>query len=89
MIFSRKSISKKSELLYSFNPNKSYGYLLNVEPSNLVSLKTYNTKFDDIKITFTDKNCRQLEVENKVSLILLININRNDTLFYRTKDRKG
>ena len=89
MIFSRKSISKKSELLYSFNPNKSYGYLLNVEPSNLVSYNTYNTKFDDIKITFTDKSCRQLEVENEVSLILLININRNDTLFYRTKDRKG
>ena len=78
MIFSRKSISKKSELLYSFNPNKFYDYLLNVEPSNLVSLKTYNTKFDDIKITFRDN-----------SLILLININRNDTLFYRTKDRKG
>ena len=78
MIFSRKSISKKSGLLYSFNPNKFYDYLLNVEPSNLVSLKTYNTKFDDIKITFRDN-----------SLILLININRNDTLFYRTKDRKG
>ena len=24
------------EVLYIFNPNKSYAYLLNVEPSNLV-----------------------------------------------------
>ena len=26
----------KSEILYTFMPNKSYGYLLNVEPNNLV-----------------------------------------------------
>ena len=39
-------------------PNKSYVYLLNVEPSNLVFLKTFSTKFDDIKITFTDQNCQ-------------------------------
>ena len=37
-------------------PNKSYAYLLNVEPSNLVFLKTYNTAFDDIKIAFNDQN---------------------------------
>ena len=33
---------QKSEVLYSFTPSKSYAYLLNVEPSNLVFLKTYN-----------------------------------------------
>ena len=27
--------------------NKSYAYLLNVKPSHLVFLKTYNTEFDD------------------------------------------
>ena len=32
---------QKSEVLYTFIPNKSYAYLLNVEPSNLVFLKTY------------------------------------------------
>ena len=31
-----------------------FAYLLNAEPSNLVSLKTYNTEFDEIIITFTD-----------------------------------
>ena len=35
---------QKSEVLYTFIPNKSYVYLLNVEPSNLVILKTYNTE---------------------------------------------
>ena len=36
---------QKSELLYIFTPNNSYAYLLNVEPSNLVFLKTCNKEF--------------------------------------------
>ena len=31
---------QKSEVLYTFMPNKSYAYLLNVEQSNSVFLKT-------------------------------------------------
>ena len=64
---------QKSEVLYTFTPNKSYAYLLNVEPSNLVFLKTYNTEFDEIIITFTDQNGTPLEMEDKVNLTLLIN----------------
>ena len=45
---------QKSEVLHNFTPNKTYAYLFNVEPSNLVFLKTYNTEFDEIIITFTD-----------------------------------
>ena len=36
---------QKSEALHTFTPNKSYPYLLNVELSNLMFLKTYNTEF--------------------------------------------
>ena len=36
-------------------PNKSYAYLLNVEPSSSMLLETYNTKFEII-ITFADQN---------------------------------
>ena len=64
---------QKSEVLYTFTPNKSYADLLNVEPSNLVFLKTYNTEFDEITITFTDQNGRPLETEYKINLTLLIN----------------
>ena len=64
---------QKSEILYTFMPNKSYGYLLNVELNNLVFLKTYNTEFDEIIITFTDQNIRPLEIEDKVNLTLFIN----------------
>ena len=54
-------------------PNKSYAYLLNVEPTNLLFSKTYNTKFDGIIITFTDQNGGPLEIEDKVNLTMLIN----------------
>ena len=31
---------RKSEVLYTFTRNKSYAYLLNLEPSNLMFLET-------------------------------------------------
>ena len=64
---------QNSEVLYNFMPNKSYSYLLNVEPSNLVFLKPCNTEFDEIIITFNDQNCRLPEREDKVNLTFLIN----------------
>ena len=44
---------QKFEVLYTFTPSKFYACLLNIEPSNLVFLKTYNTGFDQIITTFT------------------------------------
>ena len=64
---------RKSEALYTFTHNKSYAYFLNVGLSISVFLKTYNTEFDGIIITFTDQNCRLLEIEDKVNLTLIIN----------------
>ena len=57
---------QKFEVLYTFRPNKSCTYLLNVETSNLVYLKNYNTEFDDITITFMDQNGIPLEIEVKL-----------------------
>ena len=56
MQFSRYLIPTRSEVLYTFMTNKSYAYLLNVEPSNSVFLKTYNTDFNNIIIRITDQN---------------------------------
>ena len=47
---------QKSHVLYTFSSNKFYIFLLNVKPRNLAFWKTYNTEFDEIIITFTDKN---------------------------------
>ena len=38
-----KEHQQKPEVLYTFTQSKSYAYFLNVEPSNLVFLKTYKT----------------------------------------------
>ena len=64
---------QKFEVLYTFTPNKSYAYLLNIEASNLMLLKICNTEFDEIIIIFTDQNGRPLEIESKVILTLLFN----------------
>ena len=41
-------------------------------------LKTYNTKFDEITITFTYQNGRRLELEDNVNFTLLINKQKCD-----------
>ena len=47
---------QKSEVLHTFRSHKSYAYLLNVKPSNFVLMKMCTAEFDEIIITFTDKN---------------------------------
>ena len=46
--------------------------MLNIEQSNLVFLKVYNTEFDEIIIRFTEQNDRPLEIEETVNLTLFI-----------------
>ena len=53
---------RNSKLLYISTSNKCYTYLLNVEASNFILLKTYNTEFDDIIVTFKDQNDRPFNI---------------------------
>ena len=64
---------QKSEVLYTFTPKKYCAYLLNVEPSKLMFLKTYKIELNEITITLTDQNGRPLEIYHKINLTLLIN----------------
>ena len=66
-------MSAKACHILCFYGYQSYAYLLNVEPSNLMFLKTFNTAFDEIIITLRNKNRRALETEDKPNLELLIN----------------
>ena len=63
---------QKSNGFYTFMPKK-YAYLLNVEPGNLLFLKTHDAGLDKIALTFTDQNGRPRDIEEKVNLTLLIN----------------
>ena len=66
-----KQIVNISKYLCTFASNKSYAYLLNVEPSSLVFLEAYNFGFDEVIRTFMDQNGRPLEIEYQINLTLL------------------
>ena len=61
-----------SRILYAFVPNKTFGSLLGISPTNHVFLKTFNSEFQEIKIWFTDQTSAPLELEDKINVALII-----------------
>ena len=61
-----------SRILYTFVPNKPFGGLLEISPTNHIFLKTFNSEFQEIKIWFTDQTSKSLEVEDNINLTLII-----------------
>ena len=53
-----------SRILYTFIPNKTFGSLLEISPTNQVFLKTFNYEFQEVKVWFTDQTSKPLELEN-------------------------
>ena len=58
-----------SRILYTFVPNKTFGSLLEISPTNQVFLKMFNSEF---KIWFTDQPSEPLELEDKINITLII-----------------
>ena len=61
-----------SRVLYTFVPNKPFGSLLEISPTNHIFLKTFNSKYDEIKVWFTDQNSQELEIEDRINLTMVI-----------------
>ena len=61
-----------SRVLYTFVPNKLFGSLLEISPTNHVLLKTFNSEYDEIKVWFTNQNSKQLEIEDRINLTMVI-----------------
>ena len=61
-----------SRVLYTFVPNKTFGSLLEISPTNHVFLKAFNSEFQEIKIWFTDQASKPLEVEDRIKVTLII-----------------
>ena len=61
-----------SRVLYTFVPNKPFGSLLEISPTNRIFLKTFNSEYQDILVWFTDQNSQPLEVEDTINLTLVI-----------------
>ena len=61
-----------SRILYTSVPNKTFGSLLEISPTNHVFLKTFNSEFQEIKIWFTDQTSTPLEVKDRINVTLII-----------------
>ena len=61
-----------SRVLYTFVPNKPFGSLLEISPTNHIFLKTFNSEYGEIKEWFTDQNSKPLEVEDRINLTMVI-----------------
>ena len=61
-----------SRVLYTFVPNKPFGSLLEISPTNHIFLKTFNSEYDEIIAWFTDQNSHPLEIEDKINLKMVI-----------------
>ena len=55
-----------------FVPNKPFGSLLEISPTNHIFLKTFGPEFNEIKVWFTDQNSQPLEIEGRINLTLII-----------------
>ena len=63
---------QNSRILYTFVPNKTFGSLLEISPTNQVFLKTFNSEFQEVKLWFADQTSKLLELEHKINITLLI-----------------
>ena len=61
-----------SRILYTFVPNKTFGSLLEISPTNHVFFKTFNSEFQEFKVWFTDQTSKPLELDYKINITLII-----------------
>ena len=61
-----------SRVLYTFVPNKLFGSLLEISPTNHIFLKTLNPEYDEIIVWFTDQNSEPLEIQDRINLTMVI-----------------
>ena len=61
-----------SRVLYTFAPNKPFGSLLEISPTNHILLETFNSEYDQIIVWFTDQNSQPFEIEDRINLTMVI-----------------
>ena len=66
------SYQQNSRILHTLVSNKPFASLLEISPPNHIFLKTFNSKFGEIKVWFTDQNNNPLKVEDKINITLII-----------------
>ena len=61
-----------SKLLFSFVPNSRFGSLLSIAPQVLTYFDTVDSIFDYIEISFSDQNGRPLEMDDDITVSIVI-----------------
>ena len=61
-----------SKVFFSFVSNKQFGQLISISPSSLTVINTVNTELSFVEVWFIDQTSKALEIEDNVSLTLII-----------------
>ena len=61
-----------SRNLDTFVSIKPFSSLLEISPTNHIFLKTFNSKYQNIEVSFIDQNTQLLEIEGRINLTLVI-----------------
>ena len=79
-----------SRVLYTFVPNKLFGSLFEISPTNHIFLKTFNSEYDEIIVWFTDQDSQKLEsLSNKYGQKLLDSAKKPTTDAIKTASKRG
>ena len=62
-----EKVPQDSRVLYTFVPNKSFGSLRDISPSNHILLKIFNSEYDKIALWLTNQNSQPLEIEDRIN----------------------
>ena len=63
---------KDSRIVYTFIPNKPFGGLLEISPTNHIFLRTFNSELQEIEVWFIDETNNPFEIEDKIDLTMII-----------------
>ena len=67
---------QNSKLIYEFVPDKTFGQLISVKPPVFIQCKTADFTIDSIEIWFTDQDNNPLQIQDKISVTLIIQNSR-------------
>ena len=68
----KNDYQQDSRVLYTFVPNKLFGSLLEISPTNHIFLKTINSEYPNITVWLIDQNSYPLEIEDRTNLTMVI-----------------
>ena len=71
--YSRQWLSIRFNILVYIFLGKSFGPLLAIIPENFIYLKTFNSEILFVQVWFTVQNHKSLQIEDKISVTLVIN----------------